>query len=173
VSNLTSPFVDIVSGAQGAAVKERNQSMSTVTSTSPDITTSPVITVGRARPGLTRTLPRATFALGVLAAAVTTAAAAALRAGGIPLAVHGKVALASFAQVTFVAAVIAGVLLGWLNRRSAAPRQRFFQITIGLTVPSLLVPAAFADTTASKIALVGLHLIAAAIIIPVLARHAD
>ena len=33
--------------------------------------------------------------------------------------------------------------------------------------------AAFADTTASKVALVGLHLVAAAIIVPVLARHAD
>ena len=30
-----------------------------------------------------------------------------------------------------------------------------------------------ADTSASKIALVGLHLVAAAIIVPVLARHAD
>jgi peptidoglycan/LPS O-acetylase OafA/YrhL len=167
VSNLSSPFVDMVSGAQGTAVKERNQPMSTVTSTSPDVT------VGRARSRLARTLPRATFSVGVLAAAVTTAAAAALRGGGVPLAVHGKIALASFAQITFVAAVIGGVLVALLNRRSCAPRQRFFQLTIGLTVLSLLVPAAFADTGASKIALVGLHLIAAAIIVPVLAGHAD
>jgi len=68
---------------------------------------------------------------------------------------------------------IGGVLVALLNRRSCAPRQRFFQVTIGLTVLSLLVPAAFADTGASKIALVGLHLIAAAIIVPVLAGHAD
>jgi peptidoglycan/LPS O-acetylase OafA/YrhL len=167
VSNLSSPFVDMVGGAQGTAVKERNHSMSTVTSTSPDVT------VGRARSRLAKTLPRATVSVGVLAAAVTTAAAAALRGGGAPLAVHGRIALASFAQITFVAAVIGGVLVALLNRRSCAPRQRFFQVTIGLTVLSLLVPAAFADTGASKIALVGLHLIAAAIIVPVLAGHAD
>jgi hypothetical protein len=167
VSKLSSPFVDMVSGAQGTAVKERNQSMSTVTSTSPGVT------VGRARSRLARTLPRATFPVGVLAAAVTTASAAAFRGGGVPLAVHGKIAFASFAQVTFVAAVIGGVLVAWLNRRSAAPRKRFFQVTIGLTVLSLLVPVVFADTGASKIALVGLHLVAAAIIVPVLARYAD
>jgi hypothetical protein len=167
VSNLSSPFVDMVSGAQGAAAKERNQSMSTVTSTSPGVD------VGRTRSRWARTLPRATFSLGVLAAAVTTAAAAALRAAGVPLAAHGEIALGSFAQVTFVAAVIGGALVAWLNRHSAAPRQRFFQVTIGLTVLSLLVPSALAGTGASKIALVGLHLVAAAIIVPVLAGHAD
>jgi len=167
LSNLSLPFVDMVSGAQGAAVKERNQPMSTLTSTFPEVT------VRGARSQLTRTLRRATFSVGVLAAAVTTAAAAALRGGGIPLAVHGKIALASFAQVTFLAAVIGGVLVAWLNRRSSSPRHRFLQITIGLTALSLVVPAAFADTSGSKIALVGLHLIAAAILVPVLARHAD
>jgi hypothetical protein len=40
-------------------------------------------------------------------------------------------------------------------------------------VLSLLVPSALAGTGASKIALVGLHLVAAAIIVPVLAGHAD
>ena len=167
VSKMSSPFVDMVSGAHGTAVKERNQSMSTVTSTAPDLT------VGRARSQLTRTLPRATFSAGVLAAAVTTAAAAALRGAGAPLAVHGQIPLASFAQVTFVAAVIAGVLVALLNRRSSGPRQRFFQVTIGLTALSLLVPAVLAESRASKIALVGLHLIAAAIILPLLAGHAD
>jgi hypothetical protein len=59
-----------------------------------------------------------------------------------------------------------------LIRRGPAPRRRFLRITAGLTALSCAVPAAFADTTASKIALVVLHLLAAAIIVPVLARHA-
>jgi hypothetical protein len=141
--------------------------MATITSTPPDVTG------GRAQSRLASTLPRATIWLGGLAAAVTTAAAAALRAGGVPLAVHGKIPLASFAQITFVAAVIGGVLVAVLNQRSSAPRRRFFQTTTGLAALSLLAPAAFADTTASRIALVGLHLVAAAIIVPVLARHAQ
>ena len=122
---------------------------------------------------LTRTLARATVSVGVLAAGATTAGAAVLRAAGVPLAVHGKIPLAAFAQITFIGAVIGGVLLAVLNRRSSAPRQRFVRMTAGLTALSCVAPAAFADTAASKIALVALHLLAAAIIVPVLARHAD
>jgi Family of unknown function (DUF6069) len=151
--------------------------MSTVTASpdttaSPSTTASPDTTVKRASSPLTRTLPRATASVGVLAAAATTAGAAAARAAGVPLAAHGKIPLAGFAQLTFIAAVIGGVLLAVLIRRSSAPRQRFVRITAGLTALSCVAPAAFADTTASKIALVGLHVLAAAIIVPVLARHA-
>jgi hypothetical protein len=60
---------------------------------------------------------------------------------------------------------------GALVRRSSAPRQRFVWITAGLTALSCVLPLAFADTTASKIAFVVLHLLAAAIIVPVLARY--
>jgi hypothetical protein len=111
--------------------------------------------------------------VGVLAAAATTAGAAIVRAAGVPLAVHGRIPLGGVAQVTFISAVIGGVLLALLVRRSSVPRQRFVQVTVGLTALSCVAPAGFADTTASKIALVGLHLVAAAIIVPVLARHAD
>jgi hypothetical protein len=130
-------------------------------------------TIAARRPSrLNGTLPRTTVSVGVLAAAVTTAGAVALRAAGVPLAVHGKIPLAAFAQFTFIAAVMGGVLLAVLNRRSSAPRRRFVQMTVGLTAISCILPAAFADTTASKIALAGLHLVAAVSIVPVLARRA-
>ncbi len=135
------------------------------------VTASPGTTVTRHR--LTSTLPRATASAGALAAAATTAGAAVLRDGGVPLAVHGKIPLAAFAQLTFLAAVGGGVLVAVLIRRGSAARQRFIRITAGLTALSCAAPAAFADTTASKIALVALHLLAAGIIVPVLARHAD
>jgi hypothetical protein len=137
------------------------------------VTASPGTTVKHAPSRLTRTLPRASFSAGVLAAATTTAGAAVLRAAGVPLAVHGTIPLAAFAQLTFIAAVSGGVLLAVLIRRSSAPRQRFVRITAALTALSCAVPLAFADTTASKTALVALHLLAAGIIVPVLARHAD
>jgi hypothetical protein len=135
--------------------------------------TSADVTVKRASSRLTSTLPRATASVGVLAAALTTAGAAVLRAAGVPLAVYGRIPLAGFAQFTFIAAVIGGVLVAVLKRRSVAPCRRFFQITSGLTAVSCIAPVAFADTTASKIALVALHLFAAAIIVPVLARRAN
>ncbi len=137
------------------------------------VTASPDITVKRAPSRLTRTLPRATASAGVLAAAATTAGAAVLRIAGVPLAVHGKIPLAAFAQLTLIAAVSAGVLLAVLIRRSSAPRRWFVRITAGLTALSCVAPLAFADTGASKIALAALHLLAAGIIVPVLARHAD
>jgi len=137
------------------------------------VTASPGTTVKHVSSALTRTLPRATASVGVLAAAATTAGAAVLRAAGVPLAAHGEIQLAAFAQLTFIAAVCGGVLLAVLIRRSSAPRQRFVRITAGLAALSCAVPAAFGDTTASKIALVGLHILAAAIIVPVLARRAD
>ena len=133
---------------------------------------SPRTTVKPAGSWATRTLPRATASSGVLAASATTAGAAVLRAAGVPLAVHGAIPLAAFAQLTLIAAVAGGVLMAMLTRRGPAAHRRFLQITAGLTALSCAVPAAFADTTASKIALVALHLLAAAIIIPVLARRA-
>ena len=137
------------------------------------VTVSPDTAVKHALSPLTRTLPRATASVGALAAAVTTTGAAAMRAAGVPLAVHGQIPLAAFAQLTFIAAVSGGVLLAVLIRRSSAPRQRFVRITAALTALSCAAPVVFADTTASKAALVALHLLAAAIVVPVLARHAD
>ena len=137
------------------------------------ITASSDIVVEHGQSRLTSTLPRVTATVGVLAAAATTALAAILRTAGVPLSVHGQIPLAGFAQMTLIGAAIGGVLVAILIRRSTAPRQRFVQIAIVLTTLSCVAPLAFADTVASKFALVGLHLVAAAIIVPVLARYAD
>jgi hypothetical protein len=142
-------------------------------STMSTVATSPDITVERPPSRLTSTLSRTTVSVGAVAAAVTTAGAVALRVAGVPLAVHGKIPLAAFAQMTLIAAVIGGVLVALLNRRSSAPRQRFVQMAIGLTAISCVAPLAFADAIGSKVALVVLHLGAAAILVPMLARHAD
>ena len=104
------------------------------------VTASPGTTVTRHR--LTRTLPRATASAGALAAAAATAGAAVLRGGGVPLAVHGKIPLAAFAQLTFLAAVGGGVLVAVLIRRGSAARQRFIRIAAGLTALSCAAPAA-------------------------------
>ena len=137
------------------------------------VTSSPDVSAEHVPSRLTGTLARTTVSVGVVAAVVTTVGAVGLRAAGVPLAVDGRIPLAGFAQVTFVAAVIGGVFVALLNRRSSAPRRRFVEWTIGLTAISCVAPATFADTTVSRVALVGLHLVAAAIIVPALARHAN
>ena len=120
-------------------------------------------------------LRRATLAVGLGAAVAVTAFAAVAHAAGVGFTTgEGKVIpLLGFAQLTFVGAVIGGLLVAVLNRRSALPRRRFVVLASVLTalscVPSVAMPP---DDAATKIALVVAHLLAAAIIVPVLARHA-
>jgi hypothetical protein len=69
-------------------------------------------------------LRRTTVVAGLVAAAVTTAVAAALHAAGVSFQVDGEmIPLAGFAQMTFLGAVIGGVILAVLNRRSRSARR--------------------------------------------------
>lgn len=136
--------------------------MSVTTAT---ITTPPAIRAGSLR--------RTTVVAGLVAAAVTAAAAAALHAAGVSLEIDGEmIPLVGFAQMTFVGAVIGGVLLAGLNRVGSSPRRRFVQATAVLTAVSCVPSVVWPDDVATKLALVALHVLAAAVIVPALARHA-
>jgi hypothetical protein len=115
-------------------------------------------------------LRQATVA-GVAGAGATTAAAFVLRTAGVHLAVGGQVPLAAFAQFTLIGAALGGLLLAVVERHSVMPRRRFLRIAVTLTGLTLVAPIALADGAASKIGLVATHLVAAAIIVPVLARQ--
>ena len=122
----------------------------------------------------TSSLRRSTVAVGLAAAAATAAVAAVLHGAGVSLAVHGEmIPGAGFAQMTFLGAVLGGLLLAVLNRRSDAPRRRFFEVTAALTALSCVPSVALPDDLATKVALVSLHVLAAAIIVPALVRHAN
>jgi hypothetical protein len=119
-------------------------------------------------------LRRTTLLVAAGAGALVTAAAAIAHAAGVSFAVEGEmIPLAGFAQLTVVGAVIGGVLLAVLNRRSRSARRRFLQVTAALTALSCVPSIAWPDDAATKVALVALHLAAAAVIVPVLARHAE
>ena len=118
-------------------------------------------------------LRRATVTSGLAAAALTTAAAAAVHAVGVSFEIEGEmIPLLGFAQMTFVGAVIGGFVLAGLNRWNTSARRRFLQVTALLTVVSCVPSVGLPDDAASQTALVALHLLAAAIVIPALARHA-
>ena len=122
----------------------------------------------------TRSLRRQTVVSGVAAAAATTTIAAVAHAAGVSFAIDGEmIPLAGFAQLTFVGAVLGGLLLAVLVRRSDAPRRRFLQVTAALTALSCIPSLAWSDDVATKVTLVLLHVLAAVIIVPALARHAD
>jgi peptidoglycan/LPS O-acetylase OafA/YrhL len=80
--------------------------------------------------------------------------------------------LAGYAQMTVLGAVLGGVLLAVLNRRSSSARRRFLQTTVVLTALSCVPSIAWPDDAATKLALVALHVLAAAIVVPALVRHA-
>lgn len=139
--------------------------------------TIPTTTVDNSASTATVTRPaslrRTTLAYGLGVAGLITAGAAALHAAGVSFAIDGKmIPLAGFAQMTFLGALVGGVLLAVLNRRSHAPRRRFIQSAVVLTALSCAPSVGMPPEIATKVALVALHLLAAVIIVPALARHA-
>ena len=122
--------------------------------------------------GRRNSLGRTTVVGGLGAAAATAAAAASVHAAGVPLAVdHQMIPIAGFAQLTFVGAVLGGLIAAGLKRLSSSPRRRFFEITAVLTALSCVPSVALPPDVATKLSLVTLHVLAAAIIVPVLARR--
>ncbi|MGH9124279.1 MAG: DUF6069 family protein [Acidimicrobiales bacterium] len=118
-------------------------------------------------------LVRTTVAAGAAGGVVTTAVAAAVHAAGVPLAAGGEIPLAAFAQFAFIGAVLGGLLVAFLNRRSIAPRRRFVQLATALTALTCLAPVSLSPSVGAVVALIGTHLVAAAIIVPALARRAN
>jgi hypothetical protein len=121
---------------------------------------------------VTTPLWRAGVVSGLVAAAATTAIAATADASGHAVVVGGEqIPLLGFAQLTIVGALLGLALAAVLNRRASRPHRTFVITTVVLTAASLL-PDAVADATAlSKLLLMTTHLVAAAIIVPVLARR--
>jgi hypothetical protein len=118
-------------------------------------------------------LLRATLIAAVFGAAAATAFAAVVHAAGVSLALRGggMIPLAGFTQVALVAIVIGGLLAATLNRRSSRPRRQFVRIAAVLTLVSCVPPVAFAADVASKVALVGTHLLVAVIATSLIARQ--
>ena len=115
-----------------------------------------------------------TGALATLAAmAATTLLAALLRAVGVDFEVSADdeaVPLGGIAVVTgFFSAV--GVLIGAaLLRWSTRPAERWVRVALSLTAISLVPPLLTEADAATVAALIGLHLVAAAVMIPVRSR---
>ena len=115
---------------------------------------------------------RATLVSGVAAAAATTALAAAADAAGVPLAIDGEtIPLLGFAQMTLLGAVLGGVMAAALNRYASQARTWFTTVAVVLTALSCIPSVALPPDTATKVVLVATHVLAAAIIVPSLARQ--
>jgi Family of unknown function (DUF6069) len=103
---------------------------------------------------------------GVVAAVVVTAVAAAFQAVGATLSLtDGALPLASFGQMVMLATVV-GVLIARHTSRTT-----FYRVTVALTALSCVPDLAWGDGVVSKAGLVLTHVVAAAIIVPRLARR--
>ena len=109
-----------------------------------------------------------------LAAMVATTLAAALaQAVGVDFEVPDggeTIPLSGFAVVTGVFSVVGIVIAVALLRWSARPAERFVWTAVSLTAISLVPPLLSGADTATATALLGLHLVAATVMIPTLAR---
>jgi hypothetical protein len=108
----------------------------------------------------------------VLAAVATSAVAAAGQAVGISVAISGApIPPAGFATLTVVFSVVGLLVAVALRRFARSPRTAWIRTTVALTALSL-VPDAIADAdTATKALLMLTHLVAAAIVVPAVARR--
>ena len=109
----------------------------------------------------------------VAAAAVTATAAALARAAGVGFEVPDGGESIPVSGVAFVTCVLSLVGVGLavaLLRWSSRPAEHFVRTTVALTAASLLPPFLVGASTGTSLTLVGLHLLAAAVVVPALAR---
>ena len=118
-------------------------------------------------------LVAAGFIAALAAMVATTLAAALAQAVGVDFEVPDggeTIPLPGFAVVTGFFSVVGIVIAAALLRWSARPAERFVRTALTLTVISLVPPLLSGADTATITALVGLHLVAATVMIPTLAR---
>jgi hypothetical protein len=107
------------------------------------------------------------------AMAATPLAAALAKAAGVDFELPDggeAIPLPGFAVMTGLFSLAGVVIAGALLRWSAQPAKRFVQTAVPLTAISLVAPFLSGGNAATVAALVALHLVAAAVMIPALAR---
>ncbi|HYH51959.1 MAG TPA: DUF6069 family protein [Acidimicrobiia bacterium] len=109
---------------------------------------------------------------GVIAAVATTAIGAVAKAADVPLVAGDmEIQIPMFAVFTLIGAALGAVIATQLQKRNGQPRRAFVITTVVLTALSFLPDITADATTATKLTLIGAHLVAAAVIIPALAAR--
>lgn len=112
-------------------------------------------------------------AAGAVASVVTTVAAAVASSAGVSFADHAgtSIPVAAFAQMTMLFTLVGVGIAAVLARKARRPRSTFVKTTVALTALSVVPDLTFGFDGASAATLVSLHLTAAAIVVPTLARR--
>lgn len=128
---------------------------------------------GRAGAGARLRRLAGTGAIATLVAVVAvTLVAALLRALGVDFEVDGgeTIPVSGIAMMTGFFSVVGTVIAAALLRWSARPAERFVSTAVTLTALSLVPPVVWAADATTSVALVALHLVVAAVMVPALAR---
>lgn len=108
----------------------------------------------------------------VAASAVVTALAAGAFAAGVSFeTADGPIPILGFAQLTAIFSLIGVAMAAVMARVARRPRRTFVVTTVALTVASLVPDVTFGFDAASAVVLMLLHVVAAVIVVPVLARR--
>ena len=109
---------------------------------------------------------------GVIAAVATSAIAALAVALDVPVEIAGEaIPVLGFAQMTLLCTVLGVLIAKGARRWASSARTAFVRTTVALTALSF-VPDLTADaTSATKVTLMLTHLVAAAIVTPVITRR--
>jgi len=110
-------------------------------------------------------------AAAVLASVATTTLAALASAAGVSFAdqTGASIPIAGFAQLTLLFSLIGVGIAAVLARKARRPRSTFVRTAVVLTALSVVPDLTFGFDAASAATLIGLHLLAAAIVVPTLA----
>jgi hypothetical protein len=119
-----------------------------------------------------RSIRRTAAIAGVVAAVATTVIGAVAKAADVPLVIGDlEIQVPMFAVFTLAAAALGAVIATQLQRRNGQPRRAFVITTVALSALSVAPDLAAEATTATKLTLIGAHLVAAAVIVPALAAR--
>ena len=126
-------------------------------------------------------LLRVSLGATALAAAATEALTAVVRAAGVQLAVGDPggsaasvvpVDVGACAISVAMSMVVGTVIAALINRRSSRPARTYRRVTGVLVLLSLVAPlTAAATSTPTRLTLIATHLVAAAVIVPMVARR--
>jgi peptidoglycan/LPS O-acetylase OafA/YrhL len=112
-------------------------------------------------------------AAAVVASVATTVLAAVASAAGVSFAdsTGASIPIAGFTELTLVFSLVGVGIAAAMARRARRPRSTFVRTAVALTALSFVPDLTFGFDTASAATLITLHTVAAAIVVPTLARR--
>lgn len=136
------------------------------------------MTITTATPVLTQSVQRQSvwkhgLAAAVLASVATTSLAAIASAAGVSFAdkTGADIPIGGFTTLTLAFSVVGVLIAAVLARRVRQPRSTFTRTTLVLVALSYVPDLTYGFDAASTVTLIALHTVAAAIVVPVLARR--